>query len=486
MRQPRLTILAALAILTVPGLTGALPVAQQAPWGAWWHETIAQDHLTDTNYRYVDQDPTLALGPNNTPNIAFSAFTPFGFPFAYAQLLYARQEGATWSLHQITNYPNNAAREPSIALDAAGWPHIAFAYGLTGLGYGFENKTGWHFSVVDSGDIDLPQLALDSAGYAHIVYPDYSAPGANPETLRYAYQDPTGWHIQTITNSGSLDFGFALDASGIPHIAFCQLAFNGYSGWLVYGERSPNGNWTLQVLDKNGGCDTSIAIAPNGQPGIAYASYDTSLGIEQLNYTHRTSTGWVFETPLTQTNNPIFANGFTNEAIGVNPFGQATNIRYDAHGTPHIFYNEDGINDPYSEHLVYLTPVTTPVSSKQWDTEIADIGDDLGTSFQIGTDGAPRVAYGFDDNQGQMAYGANLGQIRYAMPLAAAGPADLVMGAYNTTSEYTAETAVGWLPNLPGAAALVPNSPSALQLANEVTAQGNQLAVARVPLWMPP
>jgi len=84
-------------------------------------------------------------------------------------------------------------RDNSLALDAAGRPHVA--YGGDHLYYAYRDGAGWHTTAVDSGlQVGVyASLALDAAGRPHIAYYDQDT-----DTLRYAYHDGTAWRLQAV------------------------------------------------------------------------------------------------------------------------------------------------------------------------------------------------------------------------------------------------------------------------------------------------
>jgi hypothetical protein len=84
-------------------------------------------------------------------------------------------------------------RDNSLALDAAGNPHVA--YGGDHLYYAHHDGTGWHIETVDAGlQVGAyASLQLDAAGRPHIAYYDQ----ANDD-LEYAYYDGAAWQLQTV------------------------------------------------------------------------------------------------------------------------------------------------------------------------------------------------------------------------------------------------------------------------------------------------
>ena len=77
-------------------------------------------------------------------------------------------------------------RWTSLALDAAGHPHISYWDGTNGdLKYVHHDGTSWLVEAVDSEGImgEYASLALDGAGRPHVSYYDYTG-----YALKYAYR----------------------------------------------------------------------------------------------------------------------------------------------------------------------------------------------------------------------------------------------------------------------------------------------------------
>jgi hypothetical protein len=110
----------------------------------------------------------------------------------------------------------------SLALDAAGRPHIA--YGQDHLYYARHDGSTWHVEVVDNAeDVGaFTSLALDAAGRPHISYRDVTN-GA----LKYAAFDGAAWQIEVVESGLGASGGYtslALDAAGQPHISYPDVA----------------------------------------------------------------------------------------------------------------------------------------------------------------------------------------------------------------------------------------------------------------------
>ncbi len=114
--------------------------------------------------------------------------------------------------HQFTGM-----RDRSLALDAAGRPHIA--YGGDFLYDASYDGSAWHIEVVDpSRNVGLDaSLALDALDRPHISYLDYTH-----WDLKYTAFDGAAWRIETVDDNGNVGEynSLALDAQGWPRISY--------------------------------------------------------------------------------------------------------------------------------------------------------------------------------------------------------------------------------------------------------------------------
>ena len=145
-------------------------------------------------------------------------------------LRYAYQDASGWYTQTVDSLPD-IGDITSIALDSAVHPHIIYTYFTcpdrvcytTQLNHAWWDGSAWYTETVDI--VDYPpaifSLAVDKAGYPHIAYSEFS--------LGYAYKDAAGWHNQTIDDTGTA-VSLALDSQGFPHISY----YNATRGELRY------------------------------------------------------------------------------------------------------------------------------------------------------------------------------------------------------------------------------------------------------------
>ncbi len=156
----------------------------------------------------VDPEPgaggfsSLAFDASGAPHIAyfFSAGPGDG------RLRYAARRGAAWSIETLADPPGwDAGWAPSIAVDGAGVPHIAYwASGEGALGYVVKSGSTWVHDVVDGpafgADAAVPgRLTIEASGAPSIAY--FVAPACD---VRYAWKSSSGWRRQTFASDGEL------------------------------------------------------------------------------------------------------------------------------------------------------------------------------------------------------------------------------------------------------------------------------------------
>ncbi len=106
----------------------------------------------------------------------------------------------------------------------------------------------WSIEIPDSAKLfrsmEDRSLALDAAGYPHIAYGD--------DQLFYAWYDGAMWHYETVDTSPDVGEHAALrlDSQGRAHISY----YDRYNGYLRYAFRAGPHDWQVQVVDTAGSC----------------------------------------------------------------------------------------------------------------------------------------------------------------------------------------------------------------------------------------
>ncbi len=230
--------------------------------------------------RYVGA-PSLVMDSEGRPHLTYSTG---GNP---SQLRYAYFDGSDWISQTVTT-----GGGPVLALDTVDQPHIAYYAG--GLQYASYDGAAWQIETVDSGDGvgNYTSLALDAAGWPHLSYVQYSFGGVG--NLRYAHRDAQGWHIEQLGTTGDgRGTSLALDAAGRPHISYQEAAAG--AGWLNYTYFDGQ-SWQVERIDGDWSGDTgensSLKLDAADHPHVSYMGKNVDL-----KYAYHDGTAWQIETP---------------------------------------------------------------------------------------------------------------------------------------------------------------------------------------------
>ena len=254
---------------------------------------------------------SLALDAAGRPHVVYR-----GHDGAYRySLKYAVFDGAAWQI-AVVDDEMATGWYPSLALDSREEPHVAYHHPNGKLMYAHFYSASWHNQTVDSGaDVgEHPALAVDSANRPHIAYVDRSA-----DSIKYARRSGATWQMSTVvampgaTQTIMLDM--ALDSAERPHICYYDeladaLKHAAYDGAAWHIATVAGG------ITSYNGQTCSIAIDGDDHPHISYRN-------RGLFYAHYDGGQW----RLRAVDNDFFA-------------GDASSLALDAHGRPRIAYDD--------------------------------------------------------------------------------------------------------------------------------------------------
>ena len=185
---------------------------------------IAHHDGSSWNFQIVDSGSlgSLVLNSNDRPRISYLHYDNY--------LGYAAWDGSSWNLQTVED-PIESVWRSSIALDAWEHPHIVYSFFHDGyirgdiLKYAYWDGASWYIEAI-APYADWPSMDLDTAGLPHIAYYDPVL-----TTLKYACYDGSCWTIRQIDTEGTGQYAsLELDEKGHPHISY----FDGTNVVLKY------------------------------------------------------------------------------------------------------------------------------------------------------------------------------------------------------------------------------------------------------------
>ncbi len=352
----------------------------------------------------------------------------------------------------------------SLAVDSAGWPHLAYYDGATrAVRYAWKDNVGWHAQAV-TGDMGQGSgfctLALDSLGLPHISY--YNA-GDN--SIEYASYDGVAWQIEVVMHPDPAAMGpvsLKLDSQDLPRISFTTTSEGAGSSvyYLHY-----DGSWQWEVVDS--GADhywSSLALDPAGRPHISYVSCTSSCSNGDLWYAYHDGADWQRQlvdsfgniaawhslvldvlglphlTYLSFYSSEIHlqyasldgANWMT-QTLSTDPQQDTPSLALDPGGYPHIAYVGYEGQNSVMRYTYY--------DGAAWHREIADLPSPyMVPSLVVGADGRRYLAYsGYGARYAEWPGGAPTPPITYTRSFGdgALGFGETISHTYTTPGVYT-------------------------------------------------
>jgi len=278
-----------------------------------------------------------------------------------------------WSL-EVVDGRNDTGYSTSIAIDAYGYRHIAYAqYNDESVYYATNFGGIWTIEKI-GGPVDSEQevsLALDADGKAHVVYMTY---GSDIENLTYSTNAGGSW---TSTIIGPKVSGLYNDVfigqNGVVHIAYTQSDESWNNNVLMYMNNS-GGSWNPPVdVDSNGadlGMYCSLAVSDRG---TVYFAYQAETGPDRfLRLAQRSTSGNTIVSDL-DNGGGVYTPGY-HASLAL--FGDEVHVSYFDQTNFDLFYK-------YFDGVQWQDPV------------IVDESGEVGEFSSIGVDsnGVPHIAY---------------------------------------------------------------------------------------------
>jgi hypothetical protein len=293
---------------------------------------------------------SLALDAGDMPHISYHNEDN-------GSLMYTYLKAGEWN-REIVDAVGNAGTFNSLALDADERAHMAYYnQGSMNLEYAFQGDSGWEITSVHSDYPDFfcgtrPSLALDSAGNPHIAYLVRYRWSFMWTSVWFASKDAQGWDTSCLEDGFAgdvLGLSLALTNNDIPHIAFDGHAIDDRWRRILFFLHKPAESWITESVPGSGGSWGAVSIAVDSaeRPHIAYHKWM----YEGLHYAYM-APGSV-ELSIEENEGSV--------VLSWAPYSGAA--LYEIHGTendPYFFLGPE----PGSAYLI----ATVPSSHNSWET----------------------------------------------------------------------------------------------------------------------
>ncbi len=260
-------------------------------------------------------------------------------------------------------------RSISIALDAAGQPHVAYLDLATNqLLYASRAGGTWTRAVIPNTTHADEQVALvlDGGGHPHVAW--QSDNGTAAGGIRYAFDGGSGWTVETVESAvvGARVPGLslALTSGGVPSISF----YGGDGFGLKYATRGGAGTWGIATVDAAayaGFHGTSLVFDAADHPVLSYFTYDYLLAAQALRLARYDGTAWTIQ--------------IVDSGEGV---GEWSSLALDGAGHPRLAYL-----DTLAGTVKYAASAGTSWS-------ISTVAPGYIASLALAADGTPWIGFG--------------------------------------------------------------------------------------------
>jgi uncharacterized protein YejL (UPF0352 family) len=176
-----------------------------------WNDGSAWNIETADSQDNVGSNCSLALDSLDRPHIGYKDGTNNDVKSAY-------YDGAGWQV-ETADSEKGTGGSITLALNSLDYPHISHA--LTGIGirdikYSYYDGLAWRHELLDFENwVNLPSLALDSADSPHVAFVDMDA-----SALMQTSFEGVAWRTETIDASGGENPSLVLDSLDRAHVCY--------------------------------------------------------------------------------------------------------------------------------------------------------------------------------------------------------------------------------------------------------------------------
>ncbi|MCI0399097.1 MAG: VCBS repeat-containing protein, partial [Chloroflexi bacterium] len=274
---------------------------------------------------------SLALDASGYPHIAYVSSRAVDYDadlklyFYEFNLQYARWDGVRWQRERVVTSPQGFDNmdDLSLALDGNGYPHIVYAPGgLTRPRYARWDGTAWQDSEITELEAGIGQQVSLTLDSNGNPHVTYAE-----DDLKYAYWDGAAWQVETIDDSGIVfSSSIVLDANDDPHVSYALCLAEPCSHAHARYARKEGGSWQSEVVGGSIpiflGISTFSPLALD-DGGNPHIGFIDEVGFSlELKHAYWDGNDWQFQT------------------VDTGPFGsfQKLSLDLDSAGAPHFFH----------------------------------------------------------------------------------------------------------------------------------------------------
>ncbi len=245
--------------------------------------------------------PTAGLETSTTLNAAgrpviAARLVGLDFDSDSKAVLYEQAADGTWASETVYDGQGIDGADPTVAVDAAGDPHVVFMREGLGITYGVRKDDLWQIEAIheDLGPLALVEFQLDGTGRPYLVFYD-----ADSDALMYSIRDGGQWTRETVDVIDHVQqLSLVVDDSGTPHIQYhTENVFLATMTSVIKYAVKIAGEWHIEQIDVSTNYEynyhfnhSHMVLAEDGSPHVAYAS------AEALRHAYYASNGaWVAE-----------------------------------------------------------------------------------------------------------------------------------------------------------------------------------------------
>jgi hypothetical protein len=320
---------------------------------AYWNGDDEEWEIQTLDSENVKQHVSLALDSGDQPHISYARGVAIS-----SSLIYTFWDGVAWQVEMVDGGEfAQVGKFNSLALDASDHRHISYTDEANDtLKYAYHDGASWSIQTVENASFTYlsTSLAVTAAGVPHISYSTFWG------DLKYAHWNGANWQIETPDSPGPVLYqsSLALDAAGNPHIVYAGFGFaDSVPLAHIYWDGA---DWQGQTLDPGGGRLGRYNALALDEAGNVHASYydETHGDLRYVTWAADWLT-WTVEAPANIRATSIQVLGVTGEAL---PY-----IGYYNQTTGQVsLANWDG-----DWNLNSLDPVTNPVTQLSLATSLS-------------------------------------------------------------------------------------------------------------------